>query len=154
MVCIAPPPFVVSATVVASANPGQPPRFRAHGLSARYIAPSGNMDFHCFKHPILVVFRLASPKVAFADGNDALSFSDQGDARQVMVLRPRNHQFPGGIQHIDRRSIWFVYANEIDCGVAGVPPHCEKSAYKLNIVDVRGKVHPADPIINNGGSIY
>ncbi len=154
MVCIAPPPLVVSATVVASADPVTPPRFYAHGLSARYIDRDGDMDFGCFKHPILVVLRLASPQVAFAEGSDALSFSDEGHVRELTALKPRNHQFPGGIQHMDRRTIWFVYANEKDCGVAGVPPHCEKSAYKLNIVDVRGRIHPADPIITNGGSIY
>jgi hypothetical protein len=154
MVCIAPPPFVVSATVVARAKTGAPPRFFAHGASAHYIDRDGDMDFGCFKHPILVVFRLAGPSGAFPDGNDPISFSDEGDKAQLMVLKRRNHQFPGGIQHVGRREIWFVYANETDCGVEGGPPHCARSAYKVNVVSARGEVRAADPIINNGGSHY
>jgi hypothetical protein len=111
------------------------------------------MDFGCFKHPILVIFRLAGSQAAFPDGNDPISFSDAGEVRDVMVLRGRNHQFPGGIQHVGRRLIWFVYANETDCGVAAGPPRCAKSAYKVNVV-ARGRVHSADPIIKNGGSLY
>jgi hypothetical protein len=77
-----------------------------------------------------------------------------GDARELMALKPRNHQFPGGVQHVGRQAIWFVYANETDCGVAGGQALCQRSAYKLNVVDARSKVHPADPIIKNGGSVY
>ena len=152
MVCIAPPPLVVSA-VVAAATPDAPPRFYVHGRSGHYIARNGDMDFSCFKHPIVVVFRLASRKAAFQDGDDAVSYNDQGDIRQLMVLRRRNHQFPGGIQHADRRTIWFVYANDKDCGVADGPALCKTSAYKLNFVDGHGEAQAADPIIQNG-SIY
>src|SRR5580704_18503184 len=131
MPCIAPPPPVVSAIVTVIPGTARPLRFHATGLSRNYINLNGDLDFHCFRHPIVVVFQLRTPSEYFkGDGNDSLSFVDNADqARDQMVLPPKQHQYPIGIQYFGRRTIWFVYRNDWDCGAGDDQPHCKRSAY-------------------------
>ena len=156
MPCIAPPPPVVSAIVTVIPGTVRPLRFHATGLSRNYINLNGDLDFHCFHHPIVVVFQLRTPSEYFkGDGNDSLSFVDNADqARDQMVLPPKQHQFPIGIQHFGRRTIWFVYRNDWDCGEGDNQPHCKHSAYGFYLVNSREVVAHYDPIIQNGGGIY
>ena len=156
MPCIAPPPPVVSAVVTVVPGTPRPLRFHPVGASRIYIDSAGDMDFHCFQHPIVVVFQLRGPGEYFkGDGNDTLSFVDNADqARDQKVLPPKHHQFPIGVQHLGRRTIWFVYRNDYDCGAGDDQPRCKRSAYGFYLVNSRGVTHHFDPIIQNGGGHY
>jgi hypothetical protein len=156
MPCIAPPPPVITASVTVIPGTPHPLRFYAVGASRNYIDRYGDMDFSCFQRPIVVAFSLRSRHVYFkGDGNDSLSFADNpGDEREQMVLPPKHHQFPIGVQHIGRRIIWFVYRNDWDCGDGSGDPHCRRSAYGFYLVSARAGVQHVDPIIQNGGSKY
>jgi hypothetical protein len=161
MACIAPPPPVVTATVTVTPGTVRPLRFHPTRASRPYIDPYGDLDFHCFQHPIVVAFHLQSPNQHFnGDGNDSLSFVDNADrarddqARDEGVLPPKQHQFPIGIQHLGRRTIWFVYNNDWDCGAGDNQPRCKHSAYGFYLVNSRHVVRHFDPIIQNGGGKY
>jgi hypothetical protein len=127
------------------------------GAAGNYIQLDGDLDFHCFHHPIVVVFHLRTPAEYFkGDGNDSLSFVDNADsldsAHEQTVLPPKHHQFPIGVQHLGRRTIWFVYNNDRDCGAGDGKPSCRRSAYGFYLVNARDVVHHVDPIIQNGGN--
>jgi hypothetical protein len=156
MPCIAPPPPVVSAVVTVIPGTARPLRFHPTGASRHYIDSAGDLDFHCFQQPIVVVLQLRTPSQYFrGDGNDTVSFVDNADqARDQTALPPKQHQFPVGIQHLGRRTIWFVYRNDWDCGTGDHQPHCKRSAYGFYLVNSRRVVQHFDPIIQNGGSEY
>jgi hypothetical protein len=157
MPCIAPPPLVVEATfTVNTASPLHPKHFHARGRSAHYIDRAGGLDFSCFAHPILVVLTLRTPGLYFpTDGSASLSFADDAAHRDEQeMLPPKDHQFPGGVQHFGRKTIWFVYHNDWDCGIGDTVRRCPVSAYGLYLVNRRGVIYHVDPIIQNGGSKY
>ena len=147
---IAMPPIAVEAVVTV--RPGVLPTFHAHGASAAFVKRNGDLNFSCFHHPIVVSFTIATPHVSFqGDGNKSLSFADDPAKGRPMVLPPRQHQFPIGVQHLGPRRIWFVYNNDRDCGVGDNKPRCLISAYGLNLVSTGHHVRHLDPIIGNGG---
>jgi hypothetical protein len=157
MPCTAPPPIVVEATfTVNTASPLHPKHFHARGLSANYIDRAGNFDFTCFKHPIVVVLTIGTPGIYFyGQGNDSLSFADDAaNKREQARLARKDHQFPGGVQHVGRKTIWFVYRNDWDCGAGDGARRCPVSAYGFYVVNDHGVVSHVDPIIQNGGDIY
>lgn len=150
MACVAHPPPEVAAIVAAAPASESRPSFRAvNRLSARYVDGRGNLDFHCFHHPIRVRLTIQTARVRFAR-HAALSFAYQaGHAKHP--VRGHLRQFPGGVHRLGARSILFTYRNASDCGVPGGPPRCRRSAYGLYITDTQGRVRHIDPIIQNGG---
>lgn len=150
MACIAHPPAEVAAVIAAApTSTKRPLEVRATGRSARYIAGNGDMDFTCFHHPIRVRLRIRSSHVYFS-WRHPMSFAyDQRKEKQPVT--PRVRQFPGGIHHSGRRTIWFTYDNGWDCGVGDNVKRCPVSKYGLYLVDIDGRVRHFDPIIGNGG---
>jgi hypothetical protein len=158
MPCVTPPPFVVEATFTVSASQLHPKQFHARGRSAHYIDRAGGLHFSCFAHPIIVVLTLKTPGLYFyGQHNESVSFVDDAIHHrkdQAPLAKRGNHQFPGGIQHIGRKTIWFVYRNDWDCGHNDGSNGCPVSAYGLYLVNNQGVVHHYDPIIDNGGTQY
>lgn len=150
MACVAhPPPEVAAIFAAAPSSEGRPSFRPVNRASANYVDGRGNLDFHCFRHPIRVRLTIQTARIHFAP-HAALSFAYRAGAPKHPV-KGDVRQFPGGVRRLGARSILFTYRNAADCGVPGGPPRCPRSAYGLYITDPQGRVRHIDPIIQNGG---